>query len=128
MEVRRDLLYTSTHEWVLNKNGIARIGITDYAQDSLTDIVYAELPEINKYYKKGDVIATLESVKSVAEIYAPVSGKVIAINEKLEDDPAIINESPYDDGWIAEIEMESEEELDDLMNANEYEEMISKDL
>lgn len=128
MEVRRDLLYTFTHEWVLNKNGIARIGITDYAQDSLTDIVYAELPEINKYYKKGDVIATLESVKSVAEIYAPVSGKVIAINEKLEDDPAIINESPYDDGWIAEIEMESEEELDDLMNANEYEEMISKDL
>lgn len=128
MEVRKELLYTSTHEWVFDKNGVARMGITDYAQDSLTDIVYAELPELEKYYKKGELIATLESVKSVAEIYAPVSGKVIAVNEKLEEDPGIINFSPYDEGWIADIEMEDENELKELMDAKEYEELISKDL
>jgi len=128
MEIRKDLLYSKTHEWILKKNGSIRIGITDYAQDSLTDIVYVELPELNKYYKKGDVIATVESVKSVGEIYAPCSGKIIAINEKLEDEPGIINESPYDEGWIAEMEVENEEELEDLMDAEQYEELISKDL
>ncbi|MCD6474607.1 MAG: glycine cleavage system protein GcvH [Thermoplasmata archaeon] len=128
MEIRKDLLYSKTHEWILKKNGSIRIGITDYAQDSLTDIVYVELPELNKYYKKGDVIATVESVKSVGEIYAPCSGKIIAINEKLEDEPGMINESPYDEGWIAEMEVENEEELEDLMDAEQYEELISKDL
>ena len=113
MEVRKDLLYTSSHEWVMKKNGAIRIGITDYAQDSLTDIVYAELPQVGNYYKKGDVIATLESVKSVAEIYAPCSGKIIAVNEKVEEEPGIINSSPYDEGWIAEMEIENEEELED---------------
>ena len=128
MEVRKELLYATTHEWVLKKDGVIRIGITDYAQDSLTDIVYAELPEVGNYYKKGDVIATLESVKSVAEIYAPASGKVVAVNEKVEEEPGIINESPYDDGWLVEMEIENEEELDDLMDAEQYEELISKDL
>ena len=128
MEIRKDLLYSQTHEWILKKNGSIRIGITDYAQDSLTDIVYVELPEVNKYYKKGDVIASVESVKSVGEIYAPCDGKVIAINEKLEDEPGLINESPYDEGWIAEMEVENEEDLEDLMDAEQYEELISKDL
>ena len=128
MEIRKDLLYSQSHEWIAKKDGIIRIGITDYAQDSLTDIVYVELPEVNKYYKKGDVIASVESVKSVGEIYAPCDGKVIAINEKLEDEPGIINESPYDEGWIAEMEVENEEELEDLMDAEQYEELISKDL
>ncbi|KAA0005028.1 MAG: glycine cleavage system protein GcvH [Thermoplasmata archaeon] len=127
MEIRKDLLYSQTHEWILKKNGGIRIGITDYAQDSLTDIVYVELPELDKYYKKGDVIATVESVKSVGEIYAPCSGKIIAINEKLEEEPGIINESPYDEGWIAEMEVENEEELEDLMDAEQYEELISKE-
>ncbi|MCD6222860.1 MAG: glycine cleavage system protein GcvH [Thermoplasmata archaeon] len=127
MEIRKDLLYSQTHEWILKKNGSIRIGITDYAQDSLTDIVYVELPELDKYYKKGDVIATVESVKSVGEIYAPCSGKIIAINEKLEEEPGIINESPYDEGWIAEMEVENEEELEDLMDAEQYEELISKE-
>lgn len=127
MEIRKDLLYSQTHEWILKKNGSIRIGITDYAQDSLTDIVYVELPELDKYYKKGDVIATVESVKSVGEIYAPCSGKIIAINEKLEEEPGIINESPYDEGWIAEMEVENEEELKDLMDAEQYEELISKE-
>ncbi len=127
MEIRKDLLYSQTHEWILKKNGSIRIGITDYAQDSLTDIVYVELPELDKYYKKGDVIATVESVKSVGEIYAPCSGKIIVINEKLEEEPGIINESPYDEGWIAEMEVENEEELEDLMDAEQYEELISKE-
>ncbi|MCD6572911.1 MAG: glycine cleavage system protein GcvH [Thermoplasmata archaeon] len=128
MEIRKDLLYSQSHEWIAKKDGIIRIGITDYAQDSLTDIVYVELPEVNKYYKKGDVIASVESVKSVGEIYAPCDGKVIAINEKLEDEPGLINESPYDEGWIAEMEVENEEDLEDLMDAEQYEELISKDL
>ncbi len=128
MEIRKDLLYTQSHEWIAKKDGTIRIGITDYAQDSLTDIVYVELPEVNKYYKKGDVIASIESVKSVGEIYAPCDGKVIAINEQLEDEPGLINESPYDEGWIAEMEVENEEDLEDLMDAQQYEELISKDL
>ncbi|KAA0004230.1 MAG: glycine cleavage system protein GcvH [Thermoplasmata archaeon] len=128
MEIRKDLLYSQSHEWIAKKDGIIRIGITDYAQDSLTDIVYVELPEVNKYYKKGDVIASVESVKSVGEIYAPCDGKVIAINDKLEDEPGLINESPYDEGWIAEMEVENEEDLEDLMDAEQYEELISKDL
>jgi len=128
MEIRKELLYAPTHEWIAKKDGIIRIGITDYAQDSLTDIVFVELPEMNKYYKKGDVIATLESVKSVGEVYAPCSGKIVAINEKLEEEPGIINESPYDEGWIAEMEVENEEELEDLLDAEQYEELISKDL
>ncbi len=128
MEVRENLLYTSSHEWVMKKNGMVRIGITDYAQDHLTDIVYVELPEINKVYKKGDVLATIESVKSVSEVYSPVTGKVVAVNEQLENEAGIINSSPYDDGWIAEMEIENEKELGELMNAEEYEKLISKDL
>ncbi len=128
MEVRENLLYTSSHEWVMKFDGVVRMGITDYAQDHLTDIVYIELPEKDRVYKKGEVIATIESVKSVSEVYAPVTGKVVRVNEELENDAGVINTSPYDDGWIAEIELENEKELDELMNAEEYEKLISKDL
>ncbi|RLF50666.1 MAG: glycine cleavage system protein GcvH, partial [Thermoplasmata archaeon] len=106
MEIRENLLYTKTHEWVFKKNGSARIGITDYAQENLTDVVFVELPEVGKKFKKGEVIATLESVKSVAEIYAPFGGKILAVNEKLNDEPGLINSSPYDDGWIAEMSID----------------------
>ena len=111
MEIRENLLYTKSHEWVEKLNGKAKIGITDYAQDNLTDIVYVELPEIGKEFKRGEVIATLESVKSVAEVYAPFTGKIVAVNEKLNDEPSLINSSPYDDGWIVEMEIRNEEEL-----------------
>lgn len=124
MEIRENLLYTKTHEWVFKKNGSARIGITDYAQENLTDVVFVELPEVGKKFKKGEVIATLESVKSVAEIYAPFGGKILAVNEKLNDEPGLINSSPYDDGWIAEMSIDNEKELEDLLSAEEYKKLL----
>ena len=124
MEIRENLLYTKSHEWILKEDGKAKIGITDYAQENLTDIVYVELPEVGKKFKKGEVIATLESVKSVAEVYAPFSGEILAVNEKLNDEPGLINSSPYDDGWIAEMSIENEEELNELLSAEEYKKII----
>lgn len=124
MEIRENLLYTKSHEWVEKLNGKAKIGITDYAQDNLTDIVYVELPEIGKEFRRGEVIATLESVKSVAEVYAPFTGKIVAVNEKLNDEPSLINSSPYDDGWIVEMEIRNEEELEELLSAEEYKKLI----
>jgi glycine cleavage system H protein len=124
MEIRDNLLYTKTHEWVLKKDGTARIGITDHAQESLTDIVFVELPEKGREFKKGEVMATLESVKSVAEIYAPFSGKIVDVNERLNDEPGLINSSPYDEGWIVEMSIDNEEELKDLLSAEEYAKII----
>lgn len=126
MEFRENLLYTATHEWILKKNGIARIGITDYAQENLTDVVFVELPEIGKRYKKGEVIVTLESVKAVEDVYAPFSGKISSVNEKLNDEPGLINSSPYDEGWLVEMEIENEEELKELLDVEKYKEIVAK--
>ena len=118
-EIREDLKYTKDHEWIKIKGDIAVIGITDHAQEELTDIVFVELPEIDKNVNIGDELCVVESVKSVSEIYAPLSGTVVKINDKLEDSPEIINESPYDEGWIVEMEIGSEDDLDLLMDSNE---------
>ena len=104
-EIREDLRYTKTHEWLKVKNGNALVGITDHAQAELTDIVFVELPETGKEVKKGEELCVVESVKSVSEIYAPISGKIVDVNKKLEETPEIINKSPYDDGWLVEIEI-----------------------
>lgn len=119
-EVREDLKYTKSHDWIKIKDDIAVVGITDHAQAELTDIVFAELPEIGKEVKKDDELCIVESVKSVSEIYAPVSGKVVKVNEKLEDSPEIINESPYDDGWLVELEISDKSEVDSLLDAEAY--------
>ena len=119
-EVREDLKYTKSHEWIKIRDDIAVIGITDHAQAELTDIVFVELPEKGKEVKKGDEICVIESVKSVSEIYSPVNGKIVKVNSKLEDSPEIINESPYDDGWLVELEISDKSEVDSLLDAAEY--------
>jgi len=123
-EVREGLLYTDTHEWVRVSGKKAVVGITDHAQHELTDIVFAELPEMGKEVGKGDELCVVESVKSVSEIYSPVSGKIIKINEKLEDSPETINESPYDDGWLVELEITDTGELDKLLDAETYKKQL----
>ena len=123
-EVKEDLKYTDTHEWVRIKGDLAQIGITDHAQSELTDIVFVELPNVGKEIKKGEELCVVESVKSVSEIYAPVSGRITNVNKKLEETPEVINESPYEEGWIAEIEIKDKSELDSLLDAEAYKRII----
>jgi len=123
-EVRDDLKYTETHEWLKLEGDKAKVGITDHAQSELTDIVFVEFPEIGKEVNKGDEICVVESVKSVSEIYAPVGGKIININKKLEDEPEIINKSPYDDGWLIELKIKDESQVNNLLDAQAYKKLI----
>ena len=123
-EVPDNLSYTKEHEWLsLDDNGNVKVGITDHAQDALSDVVFVELPEIGSSFSKGDSMAIAESVKAASDIYAPVSGKIISVNTKLEESPELINESPYDFGWMATIE--PTEELEDLLNPDSYRELIA---
>ncbi|MFO8078045.1 MAG: glycine cleavage system protein GcvH [Thermoplasmatota archaeon] len=123
-EIRDELKYTETHEWVQVKGDTAVVGITDHAQSELTDIVFAELPEVGKEVKKGDELCVVESVKSVSEIYSPISGKITEVNTDLDDSPELINENPYDDGWLVEIEIANKNELDELLDAAAYKQQL----
>jgi len=123
-EVRDGLKYAEAHEWLKIQGDTAIIGITDHAQAELTDIVFVELPEIGKEVKKGEELCVVESVKSVSEIYSPISGKVVNVNKKLDDSPETINESPYDDGWLVELEIKNKSEIDSLLDAESYKKMI----
>ena len=124
-EVRDDLKYTKTHEWVKIEGNVARIGITDHAQSELTDVVFVELPETGKEVKKGEEVCTIESVKSVAEVYSPLTGKIVNVNKELENSPEKLNKSPYDEGWLFEMEIKDEKELDDLLSPDDYRKLIS---
>tara|TARA_B000000460_G_scaffold61004_1_gene41079 strand:- start:185 stop:562 length:378 start_codon:yes stop_codon:yes gene_type:complete len=118
-----NLNYTEEHEWLkVQEDGQARVGITDYAQDSLSDVVFVELPEVGDQFTKGDVMAVAESVKAASDIYAPISGKIALINEKLEESPELVNESPYEFGWMVLIEPEGE--VNGLLDAASYRESI----
>ncbi len=119
-EVRDDLKYTETHEWLKLDNNTAKVGITDHAQSELTDIVFVELPEVGKEVKKGEELCVVESVKSVSELYSPVSGKITKVNSGLEDSPETVNSSPYDDGWLVELEIKDKSEIDALIDAESY--------
>ncbi|MGC9320813.1 MAG: glycine cleavage system protein GcvH [Kosmotogaceae bacterium] len=112
--------YAATHEWVSVEGKTATVGISDHAQDHLGDIVYVDLPEVGKSLKKGDVFCTIESVKAASDIYAPISGKVIEVNEELDSSPEKINDDAEGAGWIAKIEMSNESELDSLMDLEAY--------
>jgi glycine cleavage system H protein len=116
--------YFDSHEWLRVEGEVAKVGITDHAQSQLTDIVFVELPDVGKEIKKGDELCVVESVKSVSELYAPVSGKIANVNKSLEETPETINESPYDEGWLVEIEVTNKSEIDGLLDANSYKKII----
>ena len=118
-----NLNYTVEHEWLkVQEDGQARVGITDYAQDSLSDVVFVELPEVGEQFTRGEVMAVAESVKAASDIYAPISGKIVSINEKLEESPELVNESPYEFGWMVLIEPEGD--VNGLLDAASYRESI----
>ena len=118
-----DLYYAASHEWIKpGDDGIATVGISDYAQGELGDVVFVELPDVDTQVSARDEVSVVESVKTASDIYAPVSGEIVAVNEKLAESPEIINSSPYDDGWIFKIRMSNEEELQELLSAEEYRE------
>jgi len=123
-EVRNDLKYTDTHEWLKLDGDKAKVGITDHAQEELTDIVFVELPEIGKEVVKGEELCVVESVKSVSEIYSPVTGKITKVNKDLEDAPETVNESPYDEGWLVEIVVSDRSEIDGLLSSEDYKKNI----
>lgn len=128
VETPEDLKYAVTHEWTRDEGGgIVSVGITDYAQDSLGDVVYVELPEVGDQLAAQDEAGAVESVKAASDIYAPVSGEVVEINEALEDTPEIINESPYGDGWFFKIRMSDPAELELLLDADGYLESVDED-
>ena len=119
-DVPDDLQYTAEHEWIRGKSGTVRVGITDYAQEALGDVVYVSLPESGASVTKGAAVGEVESTKSVSDIFAPVSGTVGSRNEKLDEHPELINSDPYGEGWMFEIEVSDEAELGDLLDAAAY--------
>lgn len=126
METPDHLFYSAEHEWVDNGSATYRFGITDYAQDALGDVVFVDLPEVGAAVQAGDKIAEVESTKSVSEIYAPISGTVIEVNEALTDQPELLNSSPYGDGWIGAIEPGDTAQLEDLMSAEAYQQLLEQ--
>ena len=126
MEFPEGLLYSKEHEWVLVEGDTATIGITEFAQEELGDIVYVELPEVGEKIVKDDPFGAVESVKAVSDVYAPVSGTVLEINDVLPDSPETINDDPYGDGWMIRVEMNDKDELKDLMPAEEYAEYVAQ--
>ncbi|WP_299595008.1 glycine cleavage system protein GcvH [uncultured Microbulbifer sp.] len=120
-EIRSELKYASSHEWArLEEDGTVTVGISDHAQDSLGDVVYVETPEVGQTLSAGEEAGVVESVKAASDIYAPISGEVIAVNGALEDEPETVNSSPYDDGWFFKIKPSDESELDKLLDADAY--------
>jgi glycine cleavage system H protein len=124
LNVPEDLQYTRSHEWVRTENDTATLGITDYAQEELGDIVYIELPEQGDTFDAGDSFGTVESVKAVSDLYTPVGGEVVEVNEALDDSPEKINEDPYGDGWIVKLRVSDEGEL---LSASDYEQLLEEE-
>ncbi len=121
MHIPDDLLYTDEHEWIKKLDDTTvRIGITDYAQDQLGDVVYVELPDVGKVVAREDLVVEIESTKSVGEVYAPLSGTVVAVNSAVAERPELINTSPYDEGWLVELQLEAGLPEDGLLDASAY--------
>lgn len=121
-----DLKYTSEHEWVHeNGDGTATVGITEFAQSELGDVVFIEVDTVGKTLAKDEVFGTVEAVKTVSDLFMPVSGEITELNSKIEDNPELVNEDPYGDGWMVKINISDKTELDELMNADDYKKIIS---
>ena len=127
MSVKDDLYYSEDHEWIREEEDYLLIGITDFAQEELGDIVFVELPEVDEEFDKDDSFGVLESVKAVSDTFIPISGKVIEVNEDLIDNPELINNDPYGDGWLIKVEPAADSELDELLSAEEYAEFIEEE-
>jgi glycine cleavage system H protein len=119
-----EYLYSREHEWVRVDDDVCILGITEFAQAELGEVVFVELPEIGQVFDSGDELGTIESVKAVAEVYTPVAGEVIEVNEAVSDDPELLNEDPHGEGWLIKIRFSSASDLKDLMNAEKYEEYV----
>jgi glycine cleavage system H protein len=127
MNTPKELRYTKEHEWIQVDGNKVRIGITDFAQSELGDIVFVELPEVGDELTSNEPFGSVESVKTVSELYAPVSGKVVEVNADLDDSPEFVNEAPYEKAWMIVVELSDASEVDTLMTAEQYEEMINQD-
>ena len=124
MEIKPELKYTKDHEWIKLEGNVATIGITDYAQGELGDIVYVEIEALDEELQKEEIFGSVEAVKTVSDLFLPVSGKITHINESLEDNPELINEDPYNKGWIIKMEIQTPSELDELLDADSYQDLI----
>ena len=124
-QIPEHLLYSESHEWLLLESGIATIGITDFAQTELGDIVFAELPEVGEHVERGETFGTLEAVKTVADLIAPASGEVLEVNDSLAEEAEQINEDPYGGGWLLKIHIDDSADLEDLLSAQEYVDLLA---
>lgn len=127
MNTPKELRYSEEHEWVKVEGDKVRVGITDFAQSELGDIVFVELPEVGDEIEANEPFGSVESVKTVSELYAPISGKVVEVNEDLDDNPEFVNESPYEKAWMIVVEPKDMSEIDNLMTAEQYEEMTNEE-
>jgi glycine cleavage system H protein len=126
MNFPSNLKYTSQHEWILVEGGTAKIGITEFAQSELGDVVFVELAPIGKKVLAGESLGTIEAVKTVAELYSPVSGEIMALNERVNASPEIVNRDPYGDGWIVQLQLADVKELESLLNADAYKKLVGQ--
>ena len=123
MEIKEDLKYTKDHEWIKIDGDVATVGITDFAQGELGDIVYVEVDTLDETLSKDEVFGTVEAVKTVSDLFLPMSGKIIEFNEALNDNPELVNDSPYDEGWIIKVEVSDVNELEQLLDSKSYSEI-----
>ncbi|CAO1663978.1 MULTISPECIES: glycine cleavage system protein GcvH [Salinicola] len=125
-EIPNNLLYTDSHEWVLdNGDGTVTVGITDHAQEALGDVVFVELPEAGRELDAGDEFGVIESVKAASDLYSPLAGEIVEVNEALEDSPETVNDSPYGEGWILKLQLADQGDLESLMSAEAYSELVA---
>ena len=126
MNIPENLKYSKEHEWVSVEDDVAVLGITDYAQGELGDVVFIELPSVGEHFESGDAFGTIEAVKAVSDLYSPLNGEIIEINENLEDAPETINNDPYNDGWMVKLKLDDISQIDSLLDANAYKELIGE--